>query len=68
MAIERNILLVTALEEVASQDAELSKIFHSIPEEMIELFHNPQNYIGEAPQKANQIADYADEVLVRMAT
>jgi adenylosuccinate lyase len=67
LALKKNILLVTALEEIASEDPELQEIVNAIPGEMIELFHNPQNYIGEAPQKANQIADYADEVLDKLA-
>ncbi|OGI25195.1 MAG: hypothetical protein A3J76_03320 [Candidatus Moranbacteria bacterium RBG_13_45_13] len=67
MATQRNIFLIDALEEVADQNADLREIVEAIPNEMKQLFRNPQNYIGEAPKKAFEIAEYADEVLLHMA-
>lgn len=67
LAQKKDILLITALEEIAKDDPELQEIVRAIPDEMKELFHNPQHYVGDAPLKAHQIADYADKVLQKMA-
>lgn len=67
MATQKKIFLIDALEEVAEQDMDLGGIVAAIPDGMKQLFRNPQSYIGEAPQKAHQIADYADEVLEKLA-
>ncbi len=66
-AERRGQLLVDVLEEYlkGSSDEELHTAFNNIPQEVKELLRQPQNYLGEAPKKALEIAAWAEERVAR---
>ena len=61
MATERKVFLVEILEEYAEDDPDLQKTINAIPGDVWELLHHPENYTGDAKEKALEIAAYAEE-------
>ena len=61
LAKEKNISLIEALEELCIKDTDLSMIKDNIPTKVLNLLHHPEQYTGDAEQKALEIASYAKE-------
>lgn len=64
IARTKNITLIQVLEDLVELDdddyPELRDTVERIPKEMRELFRSPENYTGDAKEKALRIADAAD--------
>ena len=65
IATKKKVLLVEILEEFAKNDPDLQKTINAIPEDVWELLHHPENYTGNAEEKALELAAYADEQIER---
>jgi adenylosuccinate lyase len=48
--------LMTELQELAVEEAELSEVVGAIPPELRELLSHPENYTGRAAEKAVSVA------------
>ena len=59
IAKKQNIPLIKALEELCVEDVDLRVVKEKIPIEIWELLHHPERYVGDAKEKAMEIAEYA---------
>lgn len=59
IALNEKLPLIEVIERLAGEDAEIREALDRIPTEIIELFHHPEQYTGEASQKALHIVDLA---------
>lgn len=53
-------LLVEVLAELAESDMTIRDAYETIPDEIFQMLHQPENYIGLACEKALEVADEAD--------
>ncbi len=53
-------LLIEELAELAQTNDELGVVFNNIPQEIMELLHHPESYIGDASERALEIAEEAE--------
>lgn len=65
-ALAEGRLLADVLEEAALLDEELGEVITQIPEEVWDLLHQPERYIGDAPVKAVEIVELARSVAGNM--
>lgn len=66
LAQKEHRLLVDIAEKVAEKDAELTKAFGNIPQEVRELLREPRRYTGRAKEKALEIAELAQKQINRL--
>ncbi len=62
-AKEFGVSLPNALTLLANDHEDVKKALNNIPEELLALFHHPEQYIGDAKEKALEIANYAMAVI-----
>ncbi|MFH1367292.1 MAG: lyase family protein [Patescibacteria group bacterium] len=55
--------LIEVIEEMALEDPEIKSALENIPDELIGLFHHPENYTGDASEQALKIADLAEQYI-----
>ena len=66
MAQQSGKMLISVAEEYARRDEdgfELANALVGIPPEVLQLLYRPENYLGEAAEKALEVADLAEEKL-----
>ena len=61
IALSQKISLAKALDIYAQEDGEVQEAIKLIPENVWSLFHEPENYIGDAKELALKIANIAEE-------
>ncbi|MBU0547036.1 MAG: lyase family protein [Patescibacteria group bacterium] len=66
MAKEKNICLIEALEELCTEDVDLRTVKNKIPTEVLKLLHHPEQYTGDAREKALEIASYARQMAQKL--
>lgn len=54
--------LIEILQQEAEEDPDLAQTISQIPQEIMELFHHPEQYTGEAKNKALKIAVQAERI------
>lgn len=62
-AKKTNLPLIEVLKKMAGKDAYLEEIIGKIPGEIQELFQHPENYIGKAREKAEEIVFFARRLI-----
>lgn len=65
-AKKSNKALVDVLEKLMKKDENLNSVAGNIPREIWELLKQPKNYIGDAKEKALEIANYAKATLNKL--
>ncbi|MCK4539548.1 hypothetical protein KAU09_00155 [Candidatus Parcubacteria bacterium] len=55
--------MIDVLKDLAMNDIELEKAVNNIPKEVLELLARPENYIGDAKEKALEIIEYSKKTV-----
>ncbi|MFA4880731.1 MAG: lyase family protein [Candidatus Doudnabacteria bacterium] len=66
LATEEKISLLDALEKLAEQDETLGEVVQRIPDDIWQLLHYPEEYTGDAQEKALEIALLAEQKVKEM--